>query len=213
MRNEDSAQRAPPAVPTGEDLTRAVLACLHPWKLDAHVDSLVEKYGISKPTYDIGIGLSIPVPSEVSHGESDWSVGSKYTASRLMSLVAMIWAVLSKEKKSSMTDEDVLQLVTFFCSDGLANSVGPSFCNPSLSHVSNFWQDSVPEVQQAARSVFRGLISRLPRKKKEIMYKEWALRVDAGTSIPQDGSRVLSDIALRNTLLLGIIGSDEGDEE
>ncbi|KAJ3334779.1 hypothetical protein HDU93_007254, partial [Gonapodya sp. JEL0774] len=219
---ENREREGPPIPPIVDDtLGNSVLSCLYSWGISERTDSLLEKHGLEKPGTLLSVGMrgagdfiSLPIASaEPGREVGEWAIGPRYTASRLTALLAMVLALLSEKRRSGgNSDDDVLELVTFFCSDGLSLAVGKTFASPSLSFVSAFWQDSVPEVQQAARSVFRGVMATLTPMEKQTLYRKWASRVEDGTTIFADGTRTITDLAIRHTLLLGIVGSEEGDD-
>lgn len=74
--------------------------------------------------------------------------------------------------------EEVATIITHY-GVLLADIIGTGFCPASLAYLVRFWQDPIPEIQQAARSLFRATVSRWSAKTRTRAVAYWAAKLRA----------------------------------
>ncbi|KAG8733856.1 hypothetical protein FRC11_001394 [Ceratobasidium sp. 423] len=99
-------------------------------------------------------GASSIVVSEDAAGV--WKVSPRYTALRLLSVVALLRAAASFEEY----EQHVSRILAFYVGC-LANTIGADFQPPSLGVLATFWVSSSDEVRQAARLIFESRLAQM----------------------------------------------------
>ncbi|CAE6464175.1 unnamed protein product [Rhizoctonia solani] len=99
-------------------------------------------------------GASSIVVSEDAAGV--WKVSPRYTALRLLSVIALLRAAATFEEY----EQHVSRILAFYVGC-LADAVGPEFQPPSLGVLATFWVSSSNEVRQAARIIFESRLAQM----------------------------------------------------
>ncbi|CAE6390945.1 unnamed protein product [Rhizoctonia solani] len=138
-----------------------IIAALAPCGLDDDVDKSCKD---AFNTGDVGkvswgliserFGVSSIVVSDDAAGV--WKVSPRYTALRLLSVVALLRAAALFDEY----EQHVSRILAFYVGC-LANAVGLDFQPPSLSVLATFWVSSSDEVRQAARSLFESRLAQM----------------------------------------------------
>ncbi|KAL5632661.1 hypothetical protein ACGC1H_005568 [Rhizoctonia solani] len=138
-----------------------IIASLAPCGIDDEVDKACReafKSGdggmISWGLISERFGASSIVVSDDAAGV--WKVSSRYTAMRLLSVVALLRASALFEEY----EQHVSSILAFYIGC-LADAVGPDFQPPSLGVLAMFWVSNSDEVRQAVRLIFESRLAQM----------------------------------------------------
>ncbi|KAF8606800.1 hypothetical protein BDV93DRAFT_326950 [Ceratobasidium sp. AG-I] len=138
-----------------------VLSALAPSGLDESVDKACAEAFAGGEGGKVAWGLiserfgaSSIVVSEDAAGV--WKVSSRYTALRLLSVVALLRTAVGFEEY----EQKVNGAIAFYVGC-LGDAVGPDFKPPSLGVLATFWVSSPDEVRQAARTIFESRLAQM----------------------------------------------------
>ncbi|CAG8508817.1 4509_t:CDS:10 [Paraglomus brasilianum] len=174
----------------GPKLVDSLISCLISWGVDDEMDKIcVEKLGLKRSCNGISLGLkgangclSVAAPSP-GDGRAQWKISPIITATRL-------------EKYSN-------DLITHY-GTRLPHRID-GFCYPSLSFLAKYFQDSVPDVQSAARTLFTSSLNSMPREQQQAVIDYWKQFLPAVASGPDFSN---NQYMARSTILLAMIGVD-----
>ncbi|KAI9021088.1 hypothetical protein DFJ74DRAFT_112744 [Hyaloraphidium curvatum] len=190
-----------------EAFIHAILSASLSWEMDAALDAMyVDKLDLALPPQDLALALKgagdfwTCFSPSLPHGKGEWTVSNFVTASRILNILVLIRSVLSSEGLGF--EEQIAAIITHY-GVLLPDLVGPKFRPASLAYLVKFWQDPIPEVQQAARSLFRATIAKWTPETRERAIQYWyAKLVSREPQSSADSSRA--------AVILAILGSAEG---
>ncbi|KAI9314144.1 hypothetical protein BX666DRAFT_1970762 [Dichotomocladium elegans] len=136
--------------------------------------------------------LSILAPM-VDKAEA-WKVSQVMTASRLLAIALLAKAIICVKGQDAKASD----LIAGY-SMALPAVVGKSYCSPSLSLLSKYWQDP------SARSLFSSAIAGLSEQEIISLVAYWENYLPTSNSQDSQGPQMMA----RATIVLGIMGCDQ----
>ncbi|QRV92544.1 WD40 domain protein [Ceratobasidium sp. AG-Ba] len=180
-----------------------ILAALSPCGLDSDVDGSCKSAFADGQYGKVALGLiserfgasSVVVSSEPA---GVWKVSSRYTAMRLLSIVALLRSALNFEEH----EQRVSAIISFYVGC-LADVVGSEFQPPSLGILASFWVCTPDEVRQAARTIFESRLAQMNETEVVQCVSFWREHLP----ILQPLESAHSPLAVRALIVCGVIAA------
>ncbi|GAA5853924.1 hypothetical protein JCM9279_007604 [Rhodotorula babjevae] len=195
----DGLSKSEPAQQDSLGAARSLVAYLTTFGLDSGADELLAQFGVVPPAASISVGLdSVGGVSFSARASSraPWSISPRATAQRLMQLICVLRVFLNFPETERVAGEAVV----YFASC-LADTVGSTFCPPSLDVIAQFWLDRNAEVQQAAKSLFGTYLAAMPDADIVALVEEWQDQLPSR----QHGDGLMHSRADHALLIIGLI--------
>ncbi|KAJ2998744.1 hypothetical protein HDV02_004091 [Globomyces sp. JEL0801] len=183
-------------------LVSDLFSCIMSWGMDANLDRFcVEKLKLTKPANACiglrGAGgyLSFPIPHASKQSTADWTYSANLTAQRLLTIVALVRSLVSNYN----LNEDPASLMRKFGTMMNENTIS-DFKPPSFSILIKFWQDSIPDIQEAAKFLLSRSLTTLTEEQLNKILAYW------GQFLPLQVP-VKSKTGCRAAVVLGLVGS------
>jgi hypothetical protein len=184
------------------DIVQAIFSSILSWGLDIEIDNLCkEKLGLQPRGLHVTMGLrgangsfSLLAPSKKPSREF-WNLSGTFNGSRLLNVIALSHSVLSTRG----SEEYISALITHY-GVMFPDIFGKSFKYPSFSLLTKYWQDPVMDIQQAARSIFVSIFSKMSFEEKMAVVNYWK------GYLPKSGSFGGNKVQMRAAVILGIFG-------
>ncbi|GAA5916565.1 hypothetical protein JCM8208_007704 [Rhodotorula glutinis] len=195
----DALSKSQPEEQDSLGAARSLVACLATFGLDSGADELLAQLGVVPPAASISVGLD-SVGGVAFSGRASpsapWSISPRATAQRLMQLICVLRVFLNFPETERVAGEAVV----YFASC-LADTVGSTFCPPSLDVLAQFWLDRNTEVQQAAKSLFGTYLAAMPDADIVALVEEWQDQLPSR----QHGDGLMHSRADHALLIIGLI--------
>lgn len=183
------------------NLVGALFSCIMSWGMDESLDEFcVKELKLVKPGAGTigcrGAGgyVSFPVPSSSTTPQSDWFYSNTLTAQRLLTIVAMVRSLVTNYELS----HDVVSLMRKFgC---MVPDTESNYKLPSLSVLVKFWQDSIPDIQEATRFIISRTLTTMTAEQLDEVLKYWIKFIPVKEPIR-------SKTSCRAAVVLGLTGS------
>lgn len=184
------------------DIVQAIFSSIMSWGLQNDIDTLCkEKLGLQPRGLHVTMGLrgangsfSLLAPSKKPSREF-WNLSGTFNGSRLLNVIALSHSVLS----TIGFEEYISALITHY-GVMFPDIFGKSFKYPSFSLLTKYWQDPVMDIQQAARSIFVSMFSKMSPEEKMGVVNYWK------SYLPKSGTFGSSKVQMRAAVILGIFG-------
>jgi WD40 repeat protein len=184
------------------DLVGALFSCIMSWGLSEDLDQFcVSELNLRVPSKgSIGVRgaggyLAFPIMSKEHTALSDWCYSSSQTAQRLLTIVATIRSLVANYG----LPHDVIPLMRRFGSM-TPNDSTVGYKAPSLSVLVKFWQDSIPDIQEAARFLIARVVTTMSNNNLNEILTYWSRLVPVQEPIK-------SKARCRAAVILGLIGA------
>ncbi|ORX92472.1 WD40 repeat-like protein [Basidiobolus meristosporus CBS 931.73] len=193
-----------PDHPADIDFVKSVFASLLTPSVDETFDQLLDaKLIFPRKTMAYGLkgangNLSILAPQE-STDRAKLCISSTLTSSLLLGLMSLVKLILPHKVSS----DELSNMIAQFGS-GLPDFVGRDYSSPSLSFLAKYWQDTLVDVQQAARSLFISVLHRMSSHEIKSVVEHWESLLPV--SITSEKSNIQK--MARSAIILGVIGSE-----
>ncbi|CAO3613085.1 unnamed protein product [Mucor hiemalis] len=183
------------------ELIAAVVSTIASWNINEAFEeiccnSLKLSKGINS---NISFGLkgangNLSILAPLKSEREAWTVSSSMTANRLLSIALLAKAVVSMAGQESRSSD----LISGYAMS-LPLIVGESYCFPSLSLLSKYWQDP------SARSLFSSAINGLSKEDIASLVDYWEAFLPTSSSPENNGPQMMA----RASIVLGIMGCDQ----
>ncbi|KAK9721558.1 hypothetical protein K7432_003301 [Basidiobolus ranarum] len=196
-----------PDYPADIEFVKSVFASLLTPSIDETFDQLLDrKSNASRKTMAYGLrgangNLSILAPQE-STDRSKFCISSTLTSSLLLGLMSLVKLILPHKVSS----EELSSMIAQFGS-ALPDFVGDQYTSPSLSFLAKYWQDTLVDVQQAARSLFISVLHRMSSHDVKSVVEHWESLLPVSISAEKSNIQKMA----RSAIILGVIGSESPD--
>ncbi|KAF9547277.1 hypothetical protein EC957_008626 [Mortierella hygrophila] len=213
-----SAKAKPGTVEEPAALSEMAQQCLRAAKVvlgllitedDAYAVSIRNLLNIPPPTKTIALGLrgaygniSIRAPAFESGVSDSWCVSPTMTASKLIVILSLSKMIATAQN----LDVDMDTWSRGYC-NATQDSVGQSFCPPSLSFLAKYWQDPQVEIQEVTKIILLSAIGRMSKTDLTSLIKYWSAFLPAA-ALPDSCS---SQYMARSAIILGIIGAENAE--
>ncbi|KAI8979974.1 hypothetical protein BDB01DRAFT_837012 [Pilobolus umbonatus] len=183
------------------ELVTAVMSVILSWNISEAfeklcMDTLDIKQDINK---NISYGLkgangNLSILAPLKSERCSWMISPSMTATRLLSIALLAKAVTYIAGQESRSSE----LISGYAMS-LPLIIGESYCFPSLSLLSKYWQDP------SARSLFSGAVTGLSKEEIVSLIDYWEAFLPTSSSPENSGPQMMS----RASIVLGIMGCDQ----
>ncbi|TPX50852.1 hypothetical protein SeLEV6574_g00678 [Synchytrium endobioticum] len=188
------------------NLVNACFSALASWGFDPTIDQLyTEKLGMQKPRNGVCIGmrgangfLSIMAPSNDDQPDQVWKTSPSVSAAKLLEILAIARSVLFTRNYEA----EISILLTHYGAL-LPTRVGKGFCFPSFSFLGKYWQDPLPDLQQAARTLFASTVAKMESQDRDGVVLYWHSLLPTLVT-----NRKAVKTNMRAAVILGIITAD-----
>ncbi|KAI8970454.1 hypothetical protein BDF20DRAFT_891371 [Mycotypha africana] len=183
------------------ELITAILSIIASWNISEGLEEMCFKYLTInediKPNISFGLkgangNLSIMAP--LKNERIAWTISPSMTATRLLSIALLAKTVIFMARQENRSSDFISGYAM-----ALPLVIGESYCFPSLSMLSKYWQDP------SARSLFSSAISGLSEDDIEKLVDYWEAFLPTSSSPESSGAQMMS----RASIVLGIMGCDQ----
>ncbi|KAI7901630.1 uncharacterized protein BX663DRAFT_99571 [Cokeromyces recurvatus] len=171
------------------------------WNISEALEDICEKtLSLVKTIHpNISFGLkgangNLSILAPLKNEKEAWTISASMTANRLLSIALLAKAILFIAEKETQSSD----LISGYAM-ALPLVIGSSYCFPSLSLLSKYWQDP------SARSLFSSAVTGLSKSDIEALVDYWEAFLPISSSPENSGAQMMA----RASIVLGIMGCDQ----
>ncbi|KAI9472282.1 MAG: hypothetical protein EXX96DRAFT_597308 [Benjaminiella poitrasii] len=183
------------------ELMSAIMSIVNSWHISEALEDICSKtLSLTKNTHpNISFGLkgangNLSILAPLNNEKEAWTISSSMTANRLLSIALLAKAALFIADEESRSSD----LISGYAM-ALPLVIGPSYCFPSLSLLSRYWQDP------SARSLFSSAVTGLSKDDIVTLVDYWEAFLPTSSSPENSGAQMMA----RASIVLGIMGCDQ----